>query len=161
MQNCNQCHESLPLTEFHKHPGFPLGVRKICKTCACAQSKDYYSKNREKHLNVCKEWQNKNKTRVSETKKRTRARRKEVKENNKSFQPEKFEAKRQLGYMVFKGEIQKPAFCQICGCTGEKIEGHHHDYSKPDDVIWVCKSCQEWLYKRYCSKHEVISVSSA
>jgi ribosomal protein S27AE len=30
-------------------------------------------------------------------------------------------------------------FCQRCG--GQPAEGHHHDYSKPLDVVWLCGAC--------------------
>lgn len=38
------------------------------------------------------------------------------------------------------GRLVKASECSKCG-SKENIEGHHHDYSKPLDVIWVCKVC--------------------
>ena len=36
--------------------------------------------------------------------------------------------------------------CQICG--DPEVEMHHHDYDKPLDVIWLCRSCH-LEYHRY------------
>jgi hypothetical protein len=50
-------------------------------------------------------------------------------------------ARRILAKAVRNGMILKPAFCGDCGKTGEVIEGHHSDYSKPLQVDWLCKEC--------------------
>lgn len=46
-----------------------------------------------------------------------------------------------LAKAVQNGTIEKPEFCQDCGKTDCIIEGHHDDYEKPLDVIWLCKQC--------------------
>lgn len=50
--------------------------------------------------------------------------------------PEKFAAHKALRKAVRNGQVKKLP-CQECGdpCS----EGHHHDYTKPLDVTWLCK----------------------
>jgi hypothetical protein len=45
---------------------------------------------------------------------------------------------------VRKGDVVRPCTCSLCGieCVPD---GHHEDYSKPLDVIWVCKTCHRRL----------------
>ena len=38
------------------------------------------------------------------------------------------------------GKIHKPSKCATCGSVGY-VEAHHADYSKPFDVLWLCRSC--------------------
>lgn len=42
------------------------------------------------------------------------------------------------------GKLKKEP-CQVCGC--EKVEGHHHDYSKPLEVAWLCKKHHAELHR--------------
>ena len=54
--------------------------------------------------------------------------------------PEKKAAKDALRMAVRYKKIDKPDYCSKCG---EKsiIHGHHENYSKPLDVIWLCHLC--------------------
>jgi len=54
--------------------------------------------------------------------------------------PEKFKARRALSYAVEGGKIVRPTICSRCNEEGY-IEGHHYDYSKPLEVIWLCRKC--------------------
>ncbi len=47
---------------------------------------------------------------------------------------------RQLREAVYAGRINKPAECSSCG-TGGRLDGHHRDYDKPFDVVWLCRQC--------------------
>ncbi len=54
--------------------------------------------------------------------------------------PEKKRANTAVGNAVRDGRIDKPAVCSSCGCGGV-IHGHHDDYAKPLDVMWLCPAC--------------------
>lgn len=43
------------------------------------------------------------------------------------------------------GKLIRPDNCSKCGVTG-KIDGHHEDYSKPLEVIWLCKICHAEIH---------------
>ena len=54
--------------------------------------------------------------------------------------PEKRIAQSRVSAAIKSGKLIRPDSCVIC--TKECIpEGHHPDYSKPLEVIWVCKQC--------------------
>ena len=57
-------------------------------------------------------------------------------------------------YALTKGILVKPIKCSRCGCIPSSgkdgrslIHGHHEDYSKPLDVIWLCQKCHFKLHK--------------
>ena len=54
-------------------------------------------------------------------------------------------ARRKVSYEVAKGRLTKPDHCQNCG-KKTRLEAHHHDYSKPLDVIWVCRPCHNQIH---------------
>ena len=41
-----------------------------------------------------------------------------------------------------------PTTRRSCGQTHELIEAHHHDYSKPLDVEWLCPHCHARAHGR-------------
>lgn len=41
---------------------------------------------------------------------------------------------------IREGVLVRPSICSACGVEC-KPDGHHHDYSKPLDVIWLCRPC--------------------
>ena len=59
-------------------------------------------------------------------------------------------AHRKLNKAVISGKIVRPEICSRCG-SGGIIMGHHDNYEKPLDVIWVCWMCHEEIHG---GKHE-------
>ena len=49
--------------------------------------------------------------------------------------PERRKASFAVSNAVRDGKLFKTP-CQVCGI--EKVEGHHPDYSRPLDVVWLC-----------------------
>lgn len=58
-------------------------------------------------------------------------------------------AKAQVAQAIRKGLLVRPDCCEWCGKTGCKIQAAHHDYSKPLEVAWLCRSCHTRYDKEY------------
>jgi type II secretory pathway component PulK len=53
--------------------------------------------------------------------------------------PEKRKARQILNNAIRAGRIQRQP-CVDCNST-VRVQGHHTDYSKPLEVVWLCGSC--------------------
>lgn len=58
--------------------------------------------------------------------------------------PEKIYATRAVSSAVKMGRLVK----QPCSCGNPRSEGHHEDYTKPLDVIWMCRQCHAAYHKK-------------
>ena len=54
-------------------------------------------------------------------------------------------ARNKVRKAVLSGKLIKPLYCVACGKKC-KVEGHHRDYNKPLDVIWLCKDCHAFVH---------------
>lgn len=52
----------------------------------------------------------------------------------------KWIARAKVQYAVKKGFLIKPKWCEVCNLV-KPLQGHHEDYSKPLEVIWLCTGC--------------------
>lgn len=96
----------------------------------------WQSGNWEKVKDYKREWRKKNPKKVCEIQKRWS-------ENN----PEKMRSKYKYRTAVKNGTLVRPVVCSECE-EEARIEGHHEDYDKPLDVIWVCNKCHNKLHGR-------------
>lgn len=73
---------------------------------------------------------------------------KERERNKKPADPLKQKARAKFSFAVRSGKLTRPLNCSICGVSGVRIEGHHTDYSKPLDVVWLCIMCHGKQHRR-------------
>ena len=110
---CPACRINKPLDGgFYKHIGKARGFSSHCKTCA----------NRQKRI-----------TRAKRKKYGAKARRRQSRIA--------MLAKEYVRYAIAKGELFRPAACELCGQYKPRIQAHHPNYWKPLAVLWVCQSC--------------------
>lgn len=57
---------------------------------------------------------------------------------------EKRRARKLLSYAVSTGKV----IPQPCKCGAVKAQAHHHDYSKPLEVEWMCAKCHSQLHNQ-------------
>lgn len=62
--------------------------------------------------------------------------------------PLKNKARQAVAYAVKTGKLIKPDICTHCKKYAKRIEGHHMDYSKPLEVIWLCSKCHTKIHGR-------------
>lgn len=131
-----------------------------------AYQKAWREKNKEKiqeyNKNYNKEWYQENKLRLREVRRNWRTQNPEKtrlyslrsyykhKEKNDERtrqrnlqQPEKRQALTAVMHALQYGKLEKPELCTFCHTNDYRIEGHHHDYSKPLDVTWLCSKCHK------------------
>ena len=63
--------------------------------------------------------------------------------------PIKKKARAALRNAVVSGTVIKPKSCSRCGITDKPLHGHHFDYSKPLEVLWLCKKCHGLEHSKY------------
>ena len=81
------------------------------------------------------------------------------KEASKKYrQGEKWVARYTFRNAIRDSKIEKINNCSICRST-LRVEGHHADYSKPLEVVWMCRKCHSAIHKSLKernNKNEVI-----
>ncbi|HTE59686.1 MAG TPA: sigma factor-like helix-turn-helix DNA-binding protein [Solirubrobacteraceae bacterium] len=50
------------------------------------------------------------------------------------------QARAKFHHALLNGQIRRATRCERCGREGY-VDGHHHDYSKPLYVEWLCRNC--------------------
>lgn len=144
MKACFKRGTEKPLSEFYRHSRMADGHLNKCKDC----TRSDVAKHRSDHIDSVRAYD------------RQRAklphRKKHITENTKSFRsnnPEKYKAHSIVGFAIKSGRLIKPESCQSCGCDGI-IHGHHDDYSKPLEVMWLCVPC-------HAARHQQLKLSKA
>jgi hypothetical protein len=144
-KTCKVCSATDESTEFY------AGVSNRCKEC----HKEFVRKNRKEMADYYREYDAmrfQNDPRVRERHRRyqqTETGKASMLESRKKWvskNPEKRAAHIILGNRIRSGEIVKPDKCEQCGCGG-RLHGHHHDYSKPLEVEWLCQNCHVTRHK--------------
>lgn len=52
-----------------------------------------------------------------------------------------------MSYHFRKKNNIKPSSCIVCGFLKTNMAGHHENYLKPFDIIWMCFSCHVKYHK--------------
>ena len=70
---------------------------------------------------------------------------------------EKLRANGLINMRIRRGKLVRPTVCSECSIVCKTV-AHHEDYSKPDEVEWLCRRCHG---KRHVLPQPVESASKA
>jgi hypothetical protein len=124
---CTKCCFERPTTEFGIRHRSLDGLQAWCRNCYREYQREY-----------ARNYRDANKHRQSQHRYR-------IKNQDKDA------AHKAVHRALKTGELFMPLWCQRCHCVHE-IEAHHHDYSKPLDVEWLCQTCHGLEHRTYRSE---------
>jgi hypothetical protein len=152
MKKCSKCGIEKDSSDFHKNKRSADGLQGWCSACMKSYGKRYHHENREKISTRKRVYTIKNKSRIAKRMKlynQTQRGKEVIHECTKRYvqnHPEKRKATRAINHAIERGEINSEP-CLLCGSM-RMLQAHHPDYSKPLDVVWLCKVCHNDLHKK-------------
>lgn len=139
MKVCFKCSQEKPITEFYYHRQMADGTLNKCKTCTKKDTAErlakkmaepeFRIKEAQRHREKARRYRNAGRTVEDANTKR------ECILKYREKHPQKFHAHNMVAAAIRSGVLIKQP-CAKCGSGN--THGHHEDYSKPLDVIWLC-----------------------
>jgi len=170
LKRCSKCGEYKALDDFYHKSAARDGLTAQCKGCISAHQKQYreanaellrdksrsqYLVHRDARRASMRAYYLQNKERWYEYVRRRRSTKEgRLAKNQESAKwreanPEKYTAQYQLNNAIKLGKVERPGVCSLCGKASDRIHGHHPDYSKPLEVIWLCESCHKVVHAKH------------
>lgn len=141
MKRCKLCKIDKPTESFYIHPLMTDGHLSFCKEC-----KKKYARNRSRSV-VGREY---DRFRNTTPARKLWLKKYAPKRRAKHYQ--KYRARMYFGDAMRDGRGPEKKPCEKCGDTN--VHGHHPDYSKPLEVIWLCPKHHREIHEQYQRKYE-------
>lgn len=159
---CRYCETEKAEGDFYKSSIRSDGKSGDCKECIRAKVKanraakaDYYREYDQKRANLPHRVQARKEYAQTERGQRAQAR------GNSAWRkrnPAIYQAHNMVNNALRDGKIVRPSCCETCQRETE-LHGHHCDYNKPLDVMWLCDPCHKAWHKDntpiYCDERKL------
>jgi len=143
---CSVCKIEKKLEDFYRNKIEKHGREYRCKDCSAKKCKKYF----QEKLKEDPDYYNKQA-------KRNRQNYYAWCERNYEERKEKIYAGSYIGHLIEKKTLIRPIECSQCLEKG-KIEAHHDDYRKPQEIRWLCTKCHRKADKiRRENEHNTLS----
>lgn len=155
---CIKCDKEQPESEYYRSTLRASGTGE-CKTCTRAR----VTANREAKIDYYREFDRKRadlphrveaRKEYAQTEKGKERKAVRVK-SWRNRNPASYQAHAMVDNAVRNGRLHKPSECECCK-DRTALHGHHCDYNKPLDVMWLCGPCHKQWHRNnkpiYCSE---------
>ncbi len=144
---CRTCKKEKPLLEYYSHKEMLDGHLNICKEC----TKKRVTKHRDDNIVRIREYDRMRRSPKNMTEEQKRNRYKRNNEWRKRSKVKRH-AHSILSHAIKIGRVVKKNYCEHCLKNKSDIQGrlngHHDDYYKPLEVVWLCSACHSKLHRK-------------
>jgi hypothetical protein len=151
MKFCNKCKKKKSFSEFGENKTTKDGYSCWCKMCRNAYDRQYCKDNPEKKAEWTNRWECNNRERVNEIHRNNNARNRDKisarDKRDRKANPRKHKARKALNHATEKGILIRPDRCTACKKKHGTIQGHHENYDKHLEVVWLCTLCHVARHK--------------
>lgn len=135
MKKCSRCKRRKLLTEYYTRKNALDGHQAWCKACMIELSR----LRRVEHKEELREW-------FKEHRKNNKELYRDQVRNYRARHKDRVSAGLKLQWAIESGKMPpaKELICEACGKAAQDY--HHPDYSKPLEVVPLCKSCHRRLH---------------
>jgi len=126
LKRCFRCEEWLPVDDFYRHPQMADGRLGKCIECTKRDATRFRNENLERVRQYDRDRSRLASRRVVIAERAARWAR---------LNPERRKASTAVGNAIRDGRLVRGR-CEVCGSS--KSQGHHRDYTKPLEVMWLC-----------------------
>lgn len=151
-KTCFKCGIEKPIKEFYKHPRMKDGHLNKCKECTKLDVSNRRHNPESRHMVLAYD-RERGRSLQRKQKQAERCRKNRRSKSNVEAQKrwrdanlEKRSTHLKVRRAILSGKIVKTP-CVVCG--NPKSEGHHEDYSKPLEVIWLCREHHAEVHRKY------------
>lgn len=130
-KRCIKCLCVKDILSFYKNKAYPGGRQNKCAQCAL----EYATGQRLKHRDKIRA-----RARATEARPDKKAEKRQRLAAWAAEFPERRKAQIALSNALQSGKVTRWPVCAVPDCSNTKPEAHHPDYSRPLDVVWLCKS---------------------
>ena len=164
MKTCTKCKEVKELDQFYKCSAREGGLHSQCKSCKADGDRSYRNRNVVRLKIKARTWKEENRDKVNAIKRKYsrsekglicarkamaklgKPRLDERRINWRKRNKEKTHAHGRVQYAIRIGKLIKQP-CMRCGC--DSVDAHHEDYSRPLEVMWLCRKCHGAIHRIY------------
>uniref|UniRef100_A0A6M3KJ20 Uncharacterized protein n=1 Tax=viral metagenome TaxID=1070528 RepID=A0A6M3KJ20_9ZZZZ len=152
-KTCTRCGEVKPFEQFHRNKGAKDGRCSRCALCDKEYSRQWnvdHWKERKAYRDQYHKDHREEKAAYSAKKCEDSDFRAARWRRTKAYYlryPDRPKARRRAQRAAWSGRLVRPAACSSCGAHC-KPQGHHDDYNKPLDVVWLCARCHSAISRQ-------------
>lgn len=141
LRSCSRCGQVKPPAMFYLLGDGSAARHRWCKACQIAERTERRANDRDKARAEYRAAHVRNREkRLSDMREYYQRRKHQANARRAERYALQMRARSAVWYAMSTGRLARPSECECC-LEARSVEAHHEDYTKPLEVVWLCRQC--------------------